>query len=393
MYAFIIAIMIVTLSYVYIRTKRERRPETFTKEVGSSCTSNSCNQCVWGCCKDNVCQSPTACFGTNYKTYSNVMLSDGVRLTDCIDASVKRRTSQVQTPLTVRPIRPLNPGPPTTVGTVITTTSVPVRDEGVIFAPYIMPGNQLIRPFVDTGGKWLTLAFCNWINNDMRWDSGDPDMSLIQYLRSKGGEVVVATGGYEGCRQRTEPGLAGGNAQQIFERYNRVVERFGSSIILDFDIEIGTESEARTYTVRNDALKILQARYPKMKLVLTVPCSNTSGVEGSLGMIRDATAKGVKFHSIRVMSFDYGNGSGDIVRDTIQCFTTTYRQIKDLGISDTAVGWTGMIPVDDNGRPQSLEDTRRIMAWVRGEGKQVVNMVAFWVLNKDNNLSYSKIMM
>ena len=263
-------------------------------------------------------------------------------------------------------------------------------DGSFIFAPYVMPGSEFIRSLMDLGGRNVTIAFMNWLGGKMSWDSGDPDRDTIDQLRSKGGDMVISCGGAEGCSKRTEPGLIGGSPDEIFQRYKSGVDAWQAKY-MDFDIEMGTESDAGTYPNRNLAFKKLNDAYPDLKLSFTLPC-DPSGIGGALNMIKDAAAKGVKFNCVRVMTFDYGNGSGDLVKDTISCLTNTYKQCKDAGLQFDGVGWIGMINKDDNGRGHSTDDTRKIMQWVRGDGKGIVNTVSYWVLNSDNGMEHAKLM-
>lgn len=66
--------------------------EPSTRVIGSTCTSNKCSECEWGCCVNNQCAAPNFCFGTDSTKWSQVTLNDGILLTKCIDDSMKRYT-------------------------------------------------------------------------------------------------------------------------------------------------------------------------------------------------------------------------------------------------------------------------------------------------------------
>lgn len=275
-----------------------------------------------------------------------------------------------------------------------TTTTVLPRNNppgntspsGVVFAPYLMPGNDFAQRFIAVGGKFITAAFINW-NGNIYWDSGDPDRNMIAQLRSKGGDIVLSTGGYSGNRDNAEPALQGGTSQQIYQRYKAMVDSYKANY-LDLDIEIGKESQADTYQKRNDALVLLQRDYPNLKLSYTLPC-DPSGIGGSLGLIKDAAAKGLFIDCVRSMIFDF-SGSGNYVNDIISGATNTFNQCKSAGLKFKSVGIILMVPVDDNKRPISVDEVRKVVQWIKGPGKNMVGYIGFWVLNTDPDLTYSK---
>lgn len=282
---------------------------------------------------------------------------------------------------------PTNPNPP-----VLPVPSVPITPiNRLIVAPYQM-GTNLVRRYVDeANGRFITLAFINLLNGRMGWDSGDPDPAVINYIRQKGGDVILSTGGYSGCKDRTEPGLVGGSVQDVFQNYKTAIDRYNAKYI-DFDIEMGTEADRGSYERRNSALKLLQDAYPSLNMSLTLPC-DPSGIGGSLSMVKDAAAKKIKFQCVRVMIFDFGQGSGNFVKDTIDALQNTYRQCKEVGLNFDGVGWIGMFPKDDNNRGISIDEVRRIMAWIKSEGKTMVNTVSYWVLGTDSDFRYARALM
>lgn len=265
------------------------------------------------------------------------------------------------------------------------------KPSGIMFAPYLMPGNDVASRFMNVGGKYITLAFINW-NGKPFWDSGDPDRNMLNQIRAKGGDVILSTGGESGNHQNTEPGLQGGNAQQIYQRYKSMVDMYNAKF-LDLDIEVGKESQADSYQKRNDALVMLQKDYPNLRISYTLPC-NPSGIGGSMGLIKDAATKGVTIDCVRVMSFDYGGGSGNYVNDTISCLTNTWKQCKNAELKFNGIGPIMMVPKDDNGRPMSINEVIQVVQWIKG-AKTVItcNYIGFWELGQDPGLSYSKAIM
>jgi hypothetical protein len=263
----------------------------------------------------------------------------------------------------------------------------PGKSGVIMFAPYLMPGNNIASSYIDIGGKYITIAFINW-NGKPFWDSGDPDRNWIAQIRAKGGDVILSTGGQAGNDGNSEPALQQGSAQEIYQRYKAMVDMYNAKY-LDLDIEVGKESQTASYQKRNDALVMLQKEYPTLHISYTLPC-DPSGIGGSLGMIKDAASKGVFIDCVRLMTFDYGPGSGNYVNDTISCITNAYNQCKNAGLKFNAMGAILMVPKDDNGRPMSIDEVRKVVQWMKGAGKSMVGYVGFWALNLDPGLSYSK---
>jgi hypothetical protein len=240
-----------------------------------------------------------------------------------------------------------------------------------------------------TGVKWFTMAFMlNSGNCDPKWDGGraligGQDQAAINTIRANGGDVVVSFGGASGpwlehyCTSATALAAA----------YQKVINAYGLKAI-DIDIE-GTPYDTPADQQKTvDALKIIKANNPGITTYITLG-SGTSGPDSSL--INRAAGAGLVVDGWGIMTFDWGNTSGNQGNLTIQAADGLKNRLKSAyGWSDADayrhVGISSMNGITDEHATVTLDDMRTITAYAQAH---TIARLTFWSLNRDRQCSGS----
>src|SRR3954471_20117103 len=197
-------------------------------------------------------------------------------------------------------------------------------------APYLMPFDNSPPDPVEvmnaTGQKAFQLAFILAPNGggcSPTWDgtravSSDTDATtLINRIRSNGGDVSVSIGGYGG----TKLGQTCGTPEATAAAYQQVVSKYGLKAI-DFDLE---EPEyENTAAVHNEigAARILQQN--NAGLYVSVTTAGTAAGTGWFGtqMLNEAKSSGFTPANFSIMPFDGGFNGGSSQTAALEAFHT-----------------------------------------------------------------------
>ena len=258
-----------------------------------------------------------------------------------------------------------------------------------VFAPYMYLGagdNFKITHCADVcGQKFYTIAFI--IANQRpspAWYGRIPmDENLyadqINTIRKQGGDVIVSFGGEGG----TELAIAETNSDRLEAKYQSVIDQYKFSW-LDFDIEGDALTNQSANERRNLVLARLQAKTPGLIISYTLPVDPGGISAESRGLLADAKAKGLKVHSVNVMTMDFG------------AHFSTGRQMSEVSIAsaieaheqcqaiDAAIqiGLTPMIGQNDqHGEIFTQEDARTLIKWAQAQ--PWVCSLSFWASNRD----------
>jgi hypothetical protein len=234
-----------------------------------------------------------------------------------------------------------------------------------------------------TGVKWYTMAFM--LNSGTcvpKWDgsrnlTGGADQSAISTIRANGGDVVVSFGGASGpwlehyCT--SAPALAGA--------YQTVINALQLKAI-DIDIEGTPYNNATDQQKTVDALKTVKANNPGITVYITLG-SGTTGPDSSL--INRAAAAGLVVDGWGIMTFDWGNTTGNQGQLTIQAADGLKNRLKTAyGWSDAEayrhVGISSMNGITDENAVVSLADMQTITAYAQ---QHSIARLTFWSLNRD----------
>ena len=176
-----------------------------------------------------------------------------------------------------------------------------------VFAPYMYLGSGDNFKLTDcdsaTGQKFFTLAFI--IADKQKnpaWDGRSEMMKnlygdQIAAIRSRGGNVIVSFGGAGG----TELALAEPDVAMLAAKYQSVIDQYKLTW-LDFDIEGSALEKKDVNQRRNDALAILQKKYPGLIISYTLPVDPNGISDESIALLADAKAKGLVVHRCRTIS-------------------------------------------------------------------------------------------
>jgi hypothetical protein len=265
------------------------------------------------------------------------------------------------------------------------------------FAPYIdVSGAMDLAGWSRaTGQKYVTLAFFNSAGGCAGgWPTSESTvLSQAQALRSLGGDVIIATGGWNANDLARQCGTASAAAAV----YQGVLDRFGVDH-LDIDPENAPGNnnlEPAVVDRRNAALKILQdnfrARGKSLKISFTLAVSPDSGFNAeNLYVLQSAKAAGVEPEVINPMTMDYYDGvSGSKMgARSVQALQKVFGQVKALwpGKTDAQywamIGATPMIGQNDNPTEVfTLNDARTVLSFAKQQG---MARLAFWSLGRDN---------
>jgi hypothetical protein len=258
-----------------------------------------------------------------------------------------------------------------------------------VFAPYMYIGAgdnfQITRCDDACGQKFYTLAFVIAdVHGQPAWDGRFPMQTNlyaaeINAIRSRGGDVIVSFGGAAG----TEVAISEANTAALEEKYQSVIDRYHFTW-LDFDIEGASLSDTAANKRRNVVLTALQAKNPGLVVSFTLPVDPDGISEESQSLLTDAVARGVKIHSVNVMTMDFGAHFSKGKKMSAVSIASALKAREQCGnISpDIQIGITPMIGQnDERGEVFTQADARTLRKWARNQ--PWVCSLSFWASNRD----------
>lgn len=272
---------------------------------------------------------------------------------------------------------------PTGTGHAATATSV---------APYVDMGawpTPILSTMATQGNvKSFTLGFVTSYGCKASWFGAyDPrtgwQRDEIDKLRAAGGDVKISFGGAAGIELAyfcTTPAT-------LANEYSAVVEAYALKYV-DFDIEGAAAADPTTIVRRSQAMKILQDRYPGLKISLTLPVLPTGLTADGVNVVQQAKNAGVNLDLVNIMAMDYYQGPADQGAKAIAAARATQAQVKAVyGLSDAAawkkIGVTPMLGVNDSRNEIFLQKDAR--ALVSFASSVHLGMLSFWEQGRDAN--------
>src|SRR5580698_10064184 len=170
-----------------------------------------------------------------------------------------------------------------------------------------------------------TRLTCDWSSDVClpisAWDGTDPVSSdtqvasVINEVRSDGGDVIVSAGGYNG----TKLGQVCSSAATTAAAYQQVITTYGLHAF-DFDLEEPEIENSTAIANELGAAQILQSEDPGLFVSLTMP-SPTTGANYFGGLLLDeAKSLGFTPNDYTIMPFDGGFSGGSSQVTTLQDF-------------------------------------------------------------------------
>ncbi len=235
-----------------------------------------------------------------------------------------------------------------------------------------------------TGAKAFDLGFILAGNGcTAAWNGTDPVSSdtqvasVINEVRSDGGDVIASMGGYNG----TKLGAVCGSASATAAAYQQVINTYGLHAF-DFDLE---EPEIEnTGAIANElgAAQILQANNPGLFISVTIPATPTGANWFGQQLLAQAKSIGFTPDDFTIMPFDGGFSGASSQVAALQGFNS--QLVSAYGWTSAQAyqheGFSGM-----NGRTDSAEyfyqsDFQTVLSFAESNG---MSRFTFWSVNRD----------
>jgi hypothetical protein len=275
---------------------------------------------------------------------------------------------------------------------VSATTSAGTGGSAVPVAPYVDMGSWPTPSLTDmaTAGnlKSFSLAFITSAGCKASWfNAYDPRAAWakdqIDAVRSRGGDVKISLGGASG----TELAQACSTAQATETEYQAIVDAY-SLKYLDIDIEGAAVADPTSVARRSQALVLLHAARPNVKISLTLPVLPEGLDNNGLAVVKSAHDAGVALDMVNVMAMDYGRPTGNYGDYAVQAAQSTFNQLKTLYPTKTdaqlwlMVGVTPMLGKNDDGGTFSLANAQQLVTFAQSKH---LGMLSFWEMTRDRN--------
>ncbi len=257
-----------------------------------------------------------------------------------------------------------------------------------MFAPYVDMGKistDLRSLMKQSGIKRFTLAFVQSQGCTPSWYGAGAAVEenfkkQIKQLRSAGGDVILAFGGYEG----TDLAQACTDVPSLQAAYQAVINKYKVRI-LDFDVEHLAIEDQASIDRRSQALKALAAANPKLQINYTLPSTPQGLTPQSMNVMKSAAQFRVPVAIVNLMTMDYGVSAPnkDMGANAIAAATAACEQLKFLGVN-ARLGITPMIGMNDvAGETFTLADAQAVLDYAHSNGDKV-SLLSFWSLGRDN---------
>ncbi|WP_371668160.1 carbohydrate binding domain-containing protein [Streptomyces sp. NBC_00289] len=237
-----------------------------------------------------------------------------------------------------------------------------------------------------TGIKWYTMAFmldqggCNPAWDSTRPLTGGTDQSVINQIRSAGGDIVPSFGGWQGSKLGANCSSAGALAGAL----QKVIDAYGLKAI-DMDIENTDEFENATVQDRIlTALKTVKANNPGLRTIVTFGTTTTGPTYWGNRLIEQARALDAGIDVFTIMPFDFGGGS-DMYGNTVNAAEGLKTKLKStFGWDDATayahIGISGMNGLSDQQENTTPAIWTQIRDW---SNSHHIARLAFWSVNRD----------
>ncbi|WP_367319647.1 carbohydrate binding domain-containing protein [Streptomyces sp. HUAS ZL42] len=275
----------------------------------------------------------------------------------------------------------------------VTVTTDPGTGGGTGFkqaAPYLYLGwgdpPSASSVMSSTGIKWYTMAFmldgggCNPMWDSARPLTGGNDQTVINQIRSAGGDIVPSFGGWQGSKLGANCSSASalaGALQKVIDAYNLKA--------IDMDIENSDEFENEAVQAKIlTALKTVKANNPGLKTIVTFGTSTTGPTYFGNRLIEQAKSLNADIDVFTIMPFDFGGGS-DMYGNTVNATEGLKTKLKStFGWDDATayahIGISGMNGLSDQQENTTPAIWTQIRDWANSHH---IARLAFWSVNRD----------
>ncbi|MFD8422744.1 carbohydrate binding domain-containing protein [Streptomyces sp. NPDC059466] len=237
-----------------------------------------------------------------------------------------------------------------------------------------------------TGVKWFTMAFmldsggCNPAWDSSRPLTGGTDQTVINQIRSAGGDVVPSFGGWQGSKLGANCSSAGALAGAL----QKVIDAYGLKAI-DMDIENTDEFENEAVQAKIlTALKTVKANNPGLRTIVTFGTSTTGPTYYGNRLIEQAQSLNAGIDVFTIMPFDFGGGS-DMYGNTVNATEGLKAKLKSTFGWDDATAYSHIGISGMNGLSDQQENTTpAIWSSIRDwANTHHIARLAYWAVNRD----------
>ena len=236
-----------------------------------------------------------------------------------------------------------------------------------------------------TGQKAFDMSFIltNGGSCSPSWDGTNPVSSdtqvssVINEVRSDGGDVIVSAGGYNG----TKLGQVCSSAAATAAAYQQVISTYGLHAF-DFDLEEPEIESSTAIAYELGAAQILQSEDPGLFISITIPSTTTGANYFGQLLLNEAKSLGFTPNDYTIMPFDGGFSGASSQVTALQDFHS--QLVSTFGWSSAQAyaheGFSGM-----NGRTDSAEyfyqsDFQTVLNFAESNG---LGRYTFWSVNRD----------
>ncbi|MGW1721681.1 carbohydrate binding domain-containing protein [Streptomyces sp. NPDC002306] len=237
-----------------------------------------------------------------------------------------------------------------------------------------------------TGIKWYTMAFmldgggCNPMWDSARPLTGGNDQTVINQIRSAGGDIVPSFGGWQGSKL----GANCSSASALAGALQKVIDAYSLKAI-DMDIENTDEFENEAVQAKIlTALKTVKANNPGLKTIVTFGTTTTGPSYYGNRLIEQAKALNADIDVFTIMPFDFGGGS-DMYGSTVNATEGLRTKLKStFGWDDATayahIGISGMNGLSDQQENTTPAIWTQIRDW---SNSHHIARLAYWSVNRD----------
>ncbi len=236
-----------------------------------------------------------------------------------------------------------------------------------------------------TGQKAFDMAFilANGSSCSPSWDGTDPVSSdtqvasVINEVRSDGGDVIVSAGGYNG----TKLGQVCSSAAATAAAYQQVITTYGLHAF-DFDLEEPEIENSTAISYELGAAQILQQEDPGLFISITMPSTTTGANYFGQQLLDEAKSLGFTPNDYTIMPFDGGFSGGSSQVTALQDFNA--QLVSTFGWSSAQAyaheGFSGMNGRTDTGEYFYQSDFQTVLNFAESSG---MSRFTFWSVNRD----------
>ncbi len=210
----------------------------------------------------------------------------------------------------------------------------------------------------------------------------------VSSIGSSGINVGISFGGAHGTSPSVYAASNGRSADWLYNQYVNTIERIDNIKYVDWDVEGAAAGNSRASRLRNEAIKRLRTRYPKLKLSVTV----ATAAYGVVNNVWNNVVKPLKgsINNVNIMAMDYGGPMSEsaMLNAAKSATTATANRLAREGWIDqnNKYSMVGLIPMigknDIASEIFTLNSARKIAEWAV---KVHLGTLSMWSITRDEN--------